>query len=1213
MDNPNPIRYSDLIQPDGSITDLIAQLTALIAKYDEAKAKIQSSANEVAKGLQSVSGATEQQRQAIVQAYQETERLAAQYKRVTDEEQEARRQKIALTQATREKTQIDKLIVQLNKSQEGSYNRLSAQYRLNKIRLNEMSSAQRAGTEAGRQLERETKAIYEQMSTLQKATGKYTLEVGHYENALRALPGPLGQVSSGLIGLRDNLNNVNSSGLPTSVKIFSKFAIGVGLAIKGVQSLYNGLRGGISTIADFEQANVNLSTILGVNVRDMKALTDSALALGRGTEYTASQVTQLQTELAKLGFGQGSILSMQKYILHFATAMGVDLGEAAEVAGSTLRSFNLSSKDTEDALSVLVEGANRSALSFEKYKTSIGTVFPVAKTFGFTLRDVVALLGSLANAGFDASSAATATRNILLNLADSGGKLAQSLGKPAKTFDELFDGLIKLRKEGINLAEALELTDRRSVSAFSTFLEGAESAKTLRSGLTNVSGVLETIAEERLQTVEGSTKLLQSAWEGLVLSFRNSTGVIKTLIDELTSLTTGITNLLFPKQAESAATYDEYFTKFTDFYKKEGGKKTLEAIDTFINQYIAHVEALEKIQAREPKFTGTLGIGKPYKDYRKALDTLKDIRKAEAAIREQIEADEKAAADAQARQKEKEQQDNQNKLKVESEKERKAREKREKEAKAQRLKDLNAVKASIENEIAVQTKGTDEILQLRKDKINAERQIELEKNRQAAESAKQDEKAINAKYDKQILDAAKLTAKEASDIKIKALQAAEQSLQLQISITEDGTQEMLKLRLELIEKQRALELEKNRQAAEESRQDEKLINAKYDKLALRTSADFNNKLAERDLKAQRELAESEFELQNHTEHEKTIFRLQQEKARLEAVLKLNETASEKLTDDEVQTIKNTIKKIEQEVSEVGYKDIWDLLGIKATSGQKDAFKEVANSVVDSISSIVDSWEQAANAAVESAQKQVDAAKSVLDAEIEARNNGYANNVEQAQKELNLRKKQQAAALAEQEKAQRAQLAIDKITQTSSLITASANIWKSLSGIPVVGPALAVAALATMWGTFAVAKVKASQVAGTGKSEQYGEGTVELLQGGSHASGNDIDMGTKKDGTRRRAEGGEYFAIINKRNSRKYRNVIPDVINSFNDGSFASKYQKANTQMSGYALNFVGGGTDVSQLQKDVRAIKEQGQEVRYVDSQGNVVVRYKNLTRRIKS
>lgn len=1161
MDNPNPIKYSDLISPDNSITDLIAQLTALIAKYDEARARIQSSANEMAKGLQNVSGATEQQRQAIMQAYQETERLAEQYKRVTSEEQAAKRQKIALTQASKEQTQIDKLVVQLNQAEEGSYNRLSAQYRLNKIRLNEMSAAQRAGTEAGRQLERETRAIYEQMSSLQKATGKYTLEVGHYENALRALPGPLGQVSSGLIGLRDNLNNINSSGLPTSVKWFSKFAIGVGLAIKGVQSLFRGLRSGVNTIADFEQANVNLSTILGVNVRDMKALTDSALLLGRATEYTASQVTQLQTELAKLGFGQGSILSMQKYILHFATAMGVDLGEAAEVAGSTLRSFNLSSKDTEDVLSVLVEGANRSALSFEKYKTSIGTVFPVAKTFGFSLRDVVALLGSLANAGFDASSAATATRNILLNLADAGGKLAQKLGEPVKTFDELFDGLIKLRKGGIDLAEALELTDKRSVSAFSTFLEGAESAKTLRTELENVSGVLETIAGERLETVEGSTKLLESAWEGLILSFRNSAGVIKILIDQLTSLTTSLTNLLFPKQAQSAATYDEYFAKFTDYYAKEGGKKTLEAIDTFINQYIAHVEALEKIQAREPKFTGWLGIGKPYKDYRKALDTLTDIRKAEAAVREQIEADERAAAEERARQEEKENQDNLERVKQETEKERKIREKAEAKRKA------DAEKA--------------------------------ERARQKAEEQARKDAEAREKAEKQG--------------RINSLQAEQQAIQLQIAITEEGSQEMLKLRLELIEKQRALELEKNRQAAENLRQDEKLINAKYDKLLLKSETEFNNKLAERDLKAQRELAESEFELQNHTERQKTIFRLQQEKARLEAVLKLNETASEKLTDDEVAAIKNTIEKIKEEMSEVEYADLWDVFGINVSDKQKKHLNTLVNSVVDAAGSIIDSWKQAADAAVESAEKQVEAVQSVLDAEIEARNNGYANNVEQAQKELELSKKQQAAALREQEKAQKAQIALDTVTQASSLITASANLWASLSKVPIVGYALAIAAIATMWGSFAAAKVKAVQVAGIHKSEKYGEGTIELLQGGSHASGNDIDMGTKKDGTRRRAEGGEYFAVINKRNSRKFRDVIPDVINSFNDGSFADKYQRANAQMSGYALNYVGGGTDVTQLQRDVKAIREQGDEVRYVDAKGNMIVRYKNLTRKIKS
>ena len=193
------------------------------------------------------------------------------------------------------------------------------------------------------------------------------------------------------------------------------------------------------------------------------------------------------------------------------------------------------------------------------------------------------------------------------------------------------------------------------------------------------------------------------------------------------------------------------------------------------------------------------------------------------------------------------------------------------------------------------------------------------------------------------------------------------------------------------------------------------------------------------------------------------------------------------------------------------------------------------------------------------------------------------------------------------------MAIDSITQASSLITASANIWSALGGIPYVGPALAVAAIATMWATFAAAKIKAVQVSKQ-NTEQYGDGTVELLQGGSHASGNDIDLGTKRDGTRRRAEGGEFFAVINKRNSRRFRDVIPDVINSFNNGTFADRYQRANAAMAGYAVGMIGGGTtDVSGLERDVAAIRKQGDQIQYVDGQGNTIIRYKNLTRKIKS
>jgi hypothetical protein len=55
-------------------------------------------------------------------------------------------------------------------------------------------------------------------------------------------------------------------------------------------------------------------------------------------------------------------------------------------------------------------------------------------------------------------------------------------------------------------------------------------------------------------------------------------------------------------------------------------------------------------------------------------------------------------------------------------------------------------------------------------------------------------------------------------------------------------------------------------------------------------------------------------------------------------------------------------------------------------------------------------------------------------------------------------------------------------------------------------------------------------------------------------------------------------------------------------------------MAGYAVQLIGGGkTDVSGLEKDVAAIRQQGDETRYVDGQGNTIIRYKNLTRKIKS
>lgn len=317
--------------------------------------------------------------------------------------------------------------------------------------------------------------------------------------------------------------------------------LGVAGAIYGVVRVFSGA---VNTMKDFEQANVNLSTILGVTTSQMEGLTREALRLGGSTRYTATQVTQLQTELAKLGFNQSQIKAMEEPVLNFATAVGAELPEAAALAGAALRMFGLNSTDADDTLAALAISTNKSALNFGFLQSAMSTVGPVAKTFGFGIKDTVALLGALANAGFDASSAATATRNILLKLADSNGDLAKSLGGPVKTFDELIAGLDKLSESGIDLAGALELTDKRSVAAFTSFLSGADAAKELRDELELTEGTLDDLAKQRMNTLEGSILSLQSAWERFILSLRGSTGVLKQITDGLTLLVQGITDVV---------------------------------------------------------------------------------------------------------------------------------------------------------------------------------------------------------------------------------------------------------------------------------------------------------------------------------------------------------------------------------------------------------------------------------------------------------------------------------------------------------------------------------------------------------------------------------------------------------------------------------------------------------------------------------------------
>ncbi len=382
-----------------------------------------------------------------------------------------------------------------------------------KIDISRMSAAQ---------LGKELKNLKRELNNTSKATNSKRYR--ELEDQIRRTEKALAEAQRSTRGFVASFLSLDK--IATSIK---GFFMGLGMVI--MTQVIGAFKHLTNIIQDFERANSKLASVLGTTIEGVSRLTEQAKFLGRTTTATASQVTSLQTELAKLGFSQDVIEKLTPSVLKFAKAVDTDLSSAAAFAGAAMRMFNKDADQAEAVMASFAVATTKSALDFNKLEASLSTIGPVANSFGFSLEETTALLGQLSNAGFDASSAATATRNILLNLADVNGDLAKALGGPVTNLDELVNGLKQLNSEGVDLAKALELTDKRSVAAFTTFLNGADSMLALRDSITDCTGDFQQMAKTMADNAAGSWGGFQSAAEGLILKFFDFREALKTLYE----------------------------------------------------------------------------------------------------------------------------------------------------------------------------------------------------------------------------------------------------------------------------------------------------------------------------------------------------------------------------------------------------------------------------------------------------------------------------------------------------------------------------------------------------------------------------------------------------------------------------------------------------------------------------------------------------------
>ena len=456
----------------------------------------------------------------------------------------------------------------------------------------------------------------------------------------------------------------------------------------------------------------------------------------------------------------------------------------------------------------------------------------------------------------------------------------------------------------------------------------------------------------------------------------------------------------------------------------------------------------------------------------------------------------------------------------------------------------------------------------------------------------------------------------------KIHQIKKNAIDLDLQLAKAGSEEELRLKLRQLELEEQIELAKNANLPPEQRVDPEKITQLFKKKSLFAQG----AASQTNLSQKHEAEKEEWSLNRHSSREDKVFELNQQKKELENNISLANSGKLNWSDEQLKKAKAQHKKVEKDIGDLsGFKGaISDVAdnglggGLLAQLGFDDrainAVDMVTDRVVSAINTIIDAEIEAAEKAVEAQQKRVDAAEKALDAEVEARKNGFANNVATAKKELQEEKKRQQEKQKLLDDAKRKQAAVDTVMQISSLVTATAQIWKSLAGIPVIGPGLAIAATATMWGSFAAAKIRASQIAQ--QTQDYGHGGIEFMQGGSHASGNDIPLGVKNSrGRGMKVEGGEAVAVINKRSTAKYRKSLPMVVKSINKGTFEETFSNAFSSGTVLAPQFNSTKSveiDLSRIEAELSAIRERN-ETQYLQApDGTVTVITRNTRRTIK-
>lgn len=329
-------------------------------------------------------------------------------------------------------------------------------------------------------------------------------------------------------------------------------------------------------------------------------------------------------------------------------------------------------------------------------------------------------------------------------------------------------------------------------------------------------------------------------------------------------------------------------------------------------------------------------------------------------------------------------------------------------------------------------------------------------------------------------------------------------------------------------------------------------------------------------------AEDSIDLTDFEEEEKLKLKIEAYKKALEMLSMSGDDESKAMAENIKRSIAfmekdlKNIKPPEVEIFDKLKTDFYEAIGIdtKSKEGQDQirGIETFTNSMLGSISTILGAEQELAAERTRLAEQRLDELENQLSEEEDLQEQGLANNVSTVKKQIEETKREKEAAQEQEAKLAKAQMALDTVSQISSLITASANIWKATSKIPPpLGQILAIAAIGTMFAFMAQAKIKAAQAAKMeegGYIDEYG-----VIHGKRHSQGGEpLNKHVE-------VESGEGVGVFNRSATSYYGGQLPKWVSSINRREFPKFNIRPEVKISNNPT------LDTSKMNGELKAIR----------------------------